>query len=335
MHQYIESVRNDLERKTGEEIYLVSSLFWRMQKNFHYEDEGKTELQTKDDFMSVRNKVVNLMHDADKWSLEDEVLSWQAGVLRDISKDHYGRWDQMLESSMLTQDVFQDGTPCVTLEASCEMLGSDPTQTYTALLEVKHVLTRLCTSSDKIVQEVADLQGFRDRIRNQYQSEEFAVKRVESETTNTILHKSIHQLEEVMNMCEENGSKLFGQGLLLWMTPKVQIESLIHALKSYLYCEYDENPELVLNKWIEGIFAETMYSGEYNPDHFGPLHMKVLKRMNSATQALIQYELFKKDSFQQRDKLMMDFLQISMESVMQDELAYRSSAGSDLETMVN
>ena len=50
MHQYIESVRSEIESASGQESYLSSTLFLRMFRDLKYEDEGELKITNKEGF---------------------------------------------------------------------------------------------------------------------------------------------------------------------------------------------------------------------------------------------------------------------------------------------
>ncbi len=92
MHQYIETVRSEIEAGAGQESYLASALFLKMYKSFQYEDEGASKITDKDGFERIQNKAAISMNSNQEFDLKDEILAWQAAILRDISKEFYGWW---------------------------------------------------------------------------------------------------------------------------------------------------------------------------------------------------------------------------------------------------
>ncbi len=127
MHQYIETVRNEIEIAAGQESYLASTLFLRMYRAFEYEDEGHLKITDKEGFERIQNKAVNSVSGKYEFNVKDEVLSWQIGILRDIAKATYEWWIDYKDEKFRADNCFSDGESCIALEATCEKLGENPT----------------------------------------------------------------------------------------------------------------------------------------------------------------------------------------------------------------
>ena len=92
MHQYIETVRNEIEAAAGQESYLASTLFLRMYKDFKYEDDGALKLHDKEGFEKIQHKAINVLGKKSSFDIKEEILAWQVALLRDIAKDFYYWW---------------------------------------------------------------------------------------------------------------------------------------------------------------------------------------------------------------------------------------------------
>ena len=323
MHGYIENVRRDIEQSAGEASYLTSSLFVRIHNELNYEDEGKYEINSKDEFEIIRNKALNAISKKDSWKLGEEVLSWKTAILRDISQDFYSKWDDYIENKFLNPTVFADGTSCTTLEASCEILMIDPTEYYTIILEINHLLTRVYICCNNIIKETSDYWMFRNRVLGKEQDNEFSKRRVDKESKNTILQQAIEKLRRISNMCLTLGKKSAGSHLVLWMNAHLEIKTMIIAFLGVLNCSYTENSELMLNKWIEEIFPSYLESGEQNPIQYSALHNLILRKLTLATNCLVEYVVKKQEPFLQRDNMLREHFRKSFDKVLVEELEDR------------
>lgn len=322
MHRYIEKVRTKIEAVAGQETYLTSSLFLSLYDSLKYEDGGKNRLMAKKNYDEMQEKALHILKERKAFDLKQEVLSWQVAILRDIARDYYTRWTDYIDKKFFASAKFQDGITCVALEASCEKIGVDPTETYTAMLEVEHVLTRLNISCNSVTIETANLWKFASRSKTTMEEQnEFMKKRLKNETQSTLLYRSIEQLQEVSNRCRDNASKVAGADHLLWFFPHMELESLIHSLKGYLYCEYNANPELVLDSWVDTLFPQDMDNGMPNPNRHSPLHNLILSRLAQATRCLVLHTVSQQNSFEQRDQLIIGFMEKELEQVKFEELA--------------
>ena len=320
MHQYLESVRNEIEIGAGSESYLASTLFLRIFKNFQYEDDGAEKITNKDGYEKVQNKVINIIGQQHEFDIEDEILAWQAGILRDIAKDFYGWWVDYKDEKFRATDCFSDGESCLAIEATCEKLGESPTDMYTAILEVEMLLTRLCTSCNKTIVEIDKFWQFKFNNKHKANENAFMEKRIMLESKNTLLYKSIQQLKEVSEICRDSAKKLAGSNYLLWATPQLMLDSLINSLNAFLNFEYIEDADLELNSWLNQIFPKRLPDHQPNPIFQSGLHHQVIERLSQATQCLVQHTVRKIDAFGKRDEILRPFIMEALENVKIIEL---------------
>jgi len=320
MHQYIETVRNEVEAAAGNESYLAGTLFLRMFRDLGYEDEGAWKISTKEDFENVQHKVTNSIGKKREFNLKDEILSWQIAILRDISKEFYRWWIDYKDERFRADDCFRDGESCIALEASCEKLDENPTEIFSALLEVELILTRLTTSCNTVVLQMDRFWQFKYKNRKKAPENNFMFKRIESESRQTILYESVQTLKKISRTCRIFGKQLAGSDHLLWMIPAQMLESMIHALNQFLDFEYIEETDLALSKWLNDIFPERLSDGAPNPLYQNGLHHKVIANLTQATQCMVQQTVKKNDVFSQRDEIMRPYIQEIMEKVKQIEL---------------
>ena len=320
MHQYMETVRNEIEAAAGQESYLASTLFLRLYKDLTYEDDGSLRIVDKEGFEAVQHKAINSLGKARSFDVKEEILAWQVAILREITKDFYHWWIDYKDEKFRADDCFSDGESCMALEASCEKLDQNPTDIYSALLEVEFILTRLCTSCNKTVLEIDNYWQFKFKNKKKAPLNQFMLKRIESEGQQTIIYKSIQQLQEVSDRCEEFGGKLAGADHLLWMIPHHMLESLIHSLKGFLFFEYVPDVDLSLTKWLEDLFPVRLPSSNPNPAYQSDLYKSIIANLTQATQAMVQQTVRKKEVFQQRDEIMRPYFYEALEKVKQREL---------------
>jgi len=320
MHQFIESVRNEVEAAAGSEAYLASTLFLRMYRDLKYEDEGAWKPTTKEDFKNLQHKVMNSIGKTREFSVKDEVLSWQIAILRDIAREFYYWWIDYKDERFRADDCFRDGESCIALEASCEKLDENPTEVFAALLEVEFILTRLATSCNTVVMEMDRFWQFKYKNRNKAPQNNFMAKRIEAESRQTLLYESVQQLEKISKMCRTFARQLAGADHLLWMLPHQMLQSLIHALNQFLKFEYIQDTDLELLKWLDDIFPDRLADGTPNPVFQASLHHKVIANLTQATQCMVQQMVRKKDAFAQRDEIMRPYFQEIMEKVTAVEL---------------
>lgn len=320
MHQYIETVRNEVEAAAGNESYLASTLFLRMQRDMGYEDERSAKITTKEDFENVQHKVMNSIGKNRDFDVKDEVLSWQIAILRDIAKEFYYWWIDYKDERFRADDCFRDGESCIALEASCEKLDANPTEVFSTLLEVELILTRLATSCNTVVTEMDRFWQFKYKNRQKAPENNFMFKRIEAESKQTLLYESVRKLEEISATCRVFGKQLAGADHLLWMVPHQMLQSLIHALNQFLDFEYIQETDLELLNWLDDIFPERLADNTPNPTFQNGLHHKVIANLTQATQAMVQQMVKKNDVFAQRDEIMRPYFQEIMEKVKQIEL---------------
>ncbi len=329
MHQYIETVRSEIERAAGQESYLASTLFLRMYKEFEYEDEGAWKLTDKAGYEEVQNKAVNSISKKKGFDIKEEILAWQIAMLRDVAKETYGWWVDYKDDKFRAPDYFSDGESCIALEATCEKLGENPTEAYTALLEVEFILTRLCTACNKSVIELDKYWQFKYHNKKKAPLNSFIYKRIEAESKQKIIYKSIEALESVSKTCARFAKQLAGANHLLWMNPHYLLESVIHILKGFLNFEYIENTDLSLSKWLDDLFPKRLKSGQPNPNYQSGLHQKIITNLTQATQCMVQQTVKKKDVFAQRDEVMCPYIYEALEQVKRTELSNLSSQKGD------
>ena len=320
MHQYLETVRTEIEAASGEEAYLASALFWRAQQAIGYEDDGEMTLNSKEDFERIQNQVINSLPQ-DEFNLHEEILAWQAGILRHATKEFYHSWVEYKEEKFAAGDIFADGEACMALEASSEKIGGNPTENYTALLEVEQVLIKLCTAPNKTISELDRFWRFkREMVMRGETMNAFTEKRIKGEQDQSTLSASIRQLKEVSLRCRSNGKRLAGAHHILWMNAHMMLESITHVLDGFLSFEYMDDMELSMNNWLESLFPFRFEGGDPNPMYQSELHHQIIARLSQATQCLVQYQVRKVESFQQRDEIIIPFLKDVMEQVKRTSL---------------
>jgi hypothetical protein len=329
MHQYIETVRSEIERAAAQESYLASTLFLRMYKEFEYEDEGAWKITDKAGYEKVQNKAVNSISKKKGFDVKEEILAWQIAMLRDVAKESYGWWVDYKDEKFRAPDHFSDGESCIALESTCEKLGENPTEAYTALLEVEFVLTRLCTACNKSVIELDKYWQFKYHNKKKAPKNSFIYKRIEAESKQIIISKSIETLEDVSKSCARYAKQLAGSDHLLWMNPHYFLESVIHILKGFLHFEYIEDTDLSLSKWLSDLFPKRLETGQPNPNFQSGLHQKIIANLTQATQCMVQQTVKKKDVFSQRDEVLCPYIYEALERVKRVEL---NNLGSHKET---
>ncbi len=326
MHQYIETVRNEIEAAASQESYLASTLFLRMYKDFEYEDEGAWKINDKEGFEKVQHKAINSISKQKEFDVKEEILAWQIAMLRDIAKESYKWWVDYKNEKFRADDHFSDGEACIALESTCEKLGANPTDAYSALLEVELVLTRLCTACNKSVIELDKYWQFKFHNKKKAPENSFIYKRIEAESKQKIIYKSIQALKEVSDLCERYAKQLAGSDHLLWMHPHYLLESVIHMLNGFLNFEYIEETDLSLSKWLDELFPKRLESGQPNPNFQSGLHQKIIANLTQATQCMVQQTVKRKEVFAQRDEILRPYFHEILEQVKRVELANLGSS---------
>lgn len=320
MHQYIETVRTEIEAAAGQEAYLASTLFLRMFRDLNYEDEGAHKLTDKKGYENIQHKAVNSLGQSHEFNIKDEILAWQIAILRDIANEFYRWWTDYKDEKFRAPDCFSDGEACMALEASCEKLNVNPTDVYSALLEVEFTITRLATSCNTVVTEMDKFWQFKYNNKKKDPENSFIYKRIESESRQTILFKSIDQLKSVAEMCKTYGWQLAGADHLLWMNPYHMLQSLIKSLNGFVNFEYIEDTDLSLSKWLDELFPERLLDGQPNPTFQSGLHHKIIANLTQATQCMVQQTVRKNDVFTQRDEILRPYFYEALEAVKKVEL---------------
>ncbi len=321
MHQYLETVRNQIENAAGQESYLASSLFLRIYQALKYEDNGLHKLTDKEEYEKIQHQVMNsLMNNDKKFNLEMEVLSWQVAILRDISHDFYNWWIGYKEDYFMADDCFRDGESCIRLESSCEKLNLNPTEVFTSMLEVEYLLSRLQTSCNKVLFELHRFWKFKVTNGLKDPKNKFLSKRIETEGKGMIISEGITLLENVSQKCSDYAQNLAGADHLLWIIPSQMLNAISHSLKGFLTFEYQEDSELVLNQWIDQLFPRKLPDGEPNSLYQGSLHHRVVANLGQSIQCLVQHTIRHNDAFKQRDDIIRPFIRETLESVKRTEL---------------
>ncbi|MDH5561230.1 MAG: hypothetical protein OEY59_10305 [Deltaproteobacteria bacterium] len=315
MHQYIETVRKEIEAAAGQEIYLTSSLFLRMHQAIKYEDEGAKILSDKSEFEEIQNKALNSINTQSVFDLKNEVLGWQAGILRDISKNFYNWWLDYKETKFLTKNCFKDGEMCLTLEAVCERMGENPTEVFSALLEIEHVITRIHTSCNVTMMEIDRFWQFKYQNKKKAPINDFMKKRIVTEGKSTIISNSITIVENLSKLCYKFAQKLAGADHILWMAPYNMMEALNHILKGFLDFEYTEDAELCLTSWLDDLFPKRLVDNQPNPYYQSTLYHQIVANLSQATQCLVQETIKQNNAFEQRDNIVRPFIQETLEAV--------------------
>ena len=315
MHQYLENVRNEIENQAGQEAYLASVLFLKMYKSFHYEDEGAFKLIDKKGFEEIQNKAINSLNTNQKFNLKDEILAWQAAILRDISKEFYSWWIDYKDEKFRAPDCFSDGESCMALEACCEKINENPTEVYTRLLEVELTLTRLHTSCNKTLIEIDKFWQFKYNNKKKDAQNMFIQKRISSESKSTIIFESIDNLQTLSNDCLTFAKQLAGKDYLLWINPHIMLESLIQSLNGFLNFEYIEDADLSLTNWLETLFPVHLKDKQPNPMFESGLHHQIIANLSQATQCLVQHTVKRTDAFAKRDMILKGYLVEHLEKI--------------------
>ena len=336
MHQYLENVRNEIELETGQESYLASSLFLRIYRHIGYEDDGAYKLADKESFEKIQHKAINCLAGNCEFNLKDEILAWQAAILRDIAKEFYGWWVDHKDEKFRAQDCFEDGEACMALESSAEQLGENPTELYTKLLKVELLLTRLCTSCNKTLLEVDRYWQFKYKNRKKAPENGFMERRIAAESRSTILFESIEAIREVSQTCLHNAKRLSGAYYLLWINPHIMLESLICSLNGFLHFEYIPGEDLSLMDWLQTLFPKRLPDASINPMCESPLHHKIIASLSQATQCLVEHTVNRTDAFAQRDAILKRHIVDKLEKIKMIQLQnLQSEKESDLQESCN
>ena len=316
MHQFLESVRNEIEAAAGQEAYLASALFTRIYKAMPYEDDGKTQLTDKEGFEEVQNRIINILHQPQDFKISDEFLSWQAAVLRHLARDFHHYWVEYKQDEFSKDDIFADGESCMALEASCERIKEDPTENYAALLEVERLFAKLATCPNEMITELERFWNFKAQITAQGEGiNPFTEKRIAVERNQSLLAAGLRSLHTVSERCNRNARQLAGGHHLLWINAHILLEGFIQALDSFLEFEKLDNLELSLNHWLDLIFPARMKNRLPNRLYMSSTHQEVIARFTQATQCMVQTIVHGKNAFAHRDQIIIPHILEAMERV--------------------
>lgn len=320
MHQYIESVRSDTEAAAGAESYLAGALFLKMEKAFGYEDDGEGKLGSRDDYELVQHKAINAMNGHRAFDLGDEVLSWQASMLRHVAREFYSWWVEYKLDRFQAPDFFSDGEGCMAIESAAEKLGANPTELFTLVLEVEHLLVKMATGPGKTTMQLQKYWDFRAQHKDQLDNP-FMNKRIAAEKSHVLLAKSQAILLEVSQKMQDFAKQLAGGHHLLMMSPAIELEALCDFMEGFIDFDSTDNLEHSLSLWMQGLFPARTRSGQPNPLFHSELHHQVINRMGQATQCLVQYVL-KKDleAFEKRDQIIIPFITERLEELKRGSL---------------
>ncbi len=303
MHEFLESVRNEIENEAGQESYLTSSLFLRLYRHIGYEDNGEYVLKSKEDFEKILHKAINCLNHRQEFDLKDEILAWQVAIVRDITREFYGWWVNYKDKKFGAEDCFSNGEPCIALESTAEDLNESPTDLHTKILEIELLLAQLYMSCNKTLIDVDNYWQFQYKNRKKAPENRFLQKRIEAERKNTIIFSCLSVFEEMRQTCLRNEKRLSGADHLLWATPRIMIESLICAFTGILEFEYVPDEELSIDEWLENLFPKRLPDNNPNPMHESGLHHKIVGKLAQATQCLVEHQVKRTDAFVRRDNI--------------------------------
>ena len=316
MHQYLEMVRNEIEAAAGQEQYLASALFLKVYREVPYEDDGDNQLQDKAGFEELQNRVTNVLRGKTEFDPKEELLSWQIGVLRQMARDFFNIWVDYKDERFGASDIFSDGENCMALEASLEKINEDPTENFSAILEIEQTLTKLATSPTQFVTELDKYWSFKGAITSKGDSlNAFTQKRIDLEKSATMIAGVVRGMKDVSDRCQRNARQLPGAHHLLWINAHILVESFTNAIESFLEFEYLDNIELSLHHWLDSLFPQRMIANLPNPLHQSPTHHGIIANLTQATQCMVQYVSHGNDAFEQRDEIIVPHFIEALERV--------------------
>jgi len=314
MHQYIEAVRTETESAAGAESYLSAHLFLRMQKEFGFEDDGDRRLESRDDYELIQHQAINCLKATHAFDPAEETLAWQGALLRHTTLSMYHWWLEYKNSKFQGPDFFADGDGCMAIESACERAGLNPTESFTWILEIEHLLVKLCTGPDKIMLEQEKFWAFRETNLSGGENP-FSVMRVKSERESLTLSKVVGVFKEVIGHFRQNAKKVAGAHHLLWMNAVTELQSMSEMFVAFVDYKGGENVEASLSPWLDSLFPARLSDGTPNPLFQSELHHQVIVRMTQATQMMVQHVLKKLPVFQQRDEVMVPFVLDRLEAI--------------------
>lgn len=314
MHQYLESVRSETEAASGPESYLVGALFMRLQKELEFEDDGQTRLESRDGYELAQHKAANCLTKSHPFDVAEEVLSWQASMLRHVTRELYDWWNHYKDTKFQAPDFFADGQGCMAIEAACEKGGLNPTEEFTQILEVEHLLVKLTTGPSKYLLELQRFWEFK-WANKEVKETPFTSKRIQAERSHVTLAKIAGVLRDVAERFAKNAKSVAGGHHLMWANGATELFALCAFLDGFLDFEHHENLESSLSAWLDHLFPARLESGTPNPLHHSELHHQVIERMTQASQLMVNYLLKKDNSFEQRDQIMVPFVLERLEEI--------------------
>lgn len=319
MHQYIEAVRTELEIAAGAESYLAGALFMRLQNSLAYEDDGEERLHNRDGYELVQHKAINCLKSPHELDLNQEVLSWQAALLRHGTKEFYHWWIQYKNQKFQGPDFFADGEGCMAIESACEKIGGNPTENFTLILEIEHLLVKLTTGPGKMLNELKRFWEFK-RVNQTAQTNPFTVKRIQVEQAGTQIAKINGVFLEIAERFERNGKKVAGAHHLMWMNAALELKAMSTFLSAFLDYQPSENLEAGLSGWINSLFPARLKDNTPNPLCQSELHHQVNLKLTQATQMMLLHVLKKEPVFEQRDQIMIPFVLEQLEAIKRTSL---------------
>ncbi len=325
MHQFFESLRDEIETLSGTESYLASFPFFYIYQYLKYEDHGEVKYTSKESLENLKHKVSAILSARIPFNLKEELLSWQGAILRHITKNLYLWWIDYKKQYFMQPSFFTDGTSCLALEASCEKINVSPTQVYTSVLEIENLLIKLCTSPNKSIHELAYFRHFKMQLSHLKQNE-FTEKRKQAERKRTQLGQCISLFQKVSGEFHTLAAQLAGEDHLLWKTPASIIDASTELLEKFFdFNEQTNNLEGEFATWFSSLFPLKLANGDPNFFYESPLQNDIRKKLTIASNLLFDYTIQQQyDVFDQRNKIMIEHICNNMDKIIKEILVQNS-----------
>ena len=309
MQSFIEELRKKIEHLCGDDLYLASFSFLKLNEKLGYEKNvtAFTE-QNQNDVISMIEGALSQDFD---WRLEKEFKAWAACLIREMGKAFLSSWSKKMLGDFLKNINTDKKISVKLIEKSCFDAGLDPNKVYLKMHALAASSENIIIKCNLITDEIVNWQLFckNKKLKNTA----FGKKRIAKERSKLMVYQ--YRREILSNMLLVNKFIYYSNPKLkiFWRNVYIELAAFSHAFDQLLVNDLDFVGNYAFTDWLNNIFPPHLVGSKKlnkvkNPIVHSRWFNKMVIGIKQAVCCLTDYLIKNQPSFSERDKIIDEYI---------------------------
>lgn len=312
MHIFIEELRNRIEYLCGDDVYLSSFSFLRLNEKLGYEKSNTSNTEKN------RQKCIAMIEDAlsqdYEWHLEKEFKAWVACFIREMGKAFLNSWaNKMLVDFVADYPLVaaDEKKSIKILERACFDANLDPNSVYLKMHALAELSSDIILKCNIITDEIIAWQKFCNN--KNLKKTAFGRKRILIERNQLFIYKCRQQILSNALLVNQLWYNSPDDLKALWRDVYIELFAFRYAFEMLLDSNLDFVGNYAFTDWLNKMFPAYLsgsrkINGAKNPIVNSKWFNRTVIGIKQATYCLSDYLIKNKPSFSIRDRIINQYI---------------------------